>query len=1005
MEGLPNGSANVINTSAASYPSHSAVSQHSIQHHHHQSSGVTPQTLPPLQPSNPVMQQPPSYASYPPHPPRTSSTPNTPGTTNNMNNSYPPPPQQSAGRGTGYPIMSNNPYPPQPYPGASSTMLPQATTASSHPQPIAPAPSPGVRAPPVLRPMPASGVMSQGGMPSPYGQSPLMPQNSMIPEGGDQPTHVVGSQGRRGILPSAPGRPAAPAAGTSQAKNQIPQKDADGKFPCPHCTKTYLHAKHLKRHLLRHTGDRPYMCVLCRDTFSRSDILKRHFIKCSVRRGNPTGASHLSHPQAHVKKNAAAQAKAMGGEGDANHIHNGMNNMSGEGMVHPFGLIPASDGMNNIPNDQSQLSRSSSINRIDDANRDRRSMTGSVMGASTRPGSFDQTYNSGEVANINPQLANYSMPQNQNGMPMFAGSNTADWSQMFPSGSHHHPPPRNVYYPNNEKGQRQTAIKPEPNRSAERAAGNPGDAATYPTVFPTWGISSPSYSNAYEQLSSKLIRFLDPQDTNVTSYLQPGYIQHFLDGYFHFHAHFPFLHVPTFRVLDAHVSLVAAMCCIGACYSHSIPAVQTRELMTLVSSAVENSSLMFLSVSPNARFNVKFDWSSFNNRTFYLEEFQAILLVQILFTWHGSAVHREKAQRNWHLLASLARNAKLLYLLENESFCSPVHQAESGLINRPAINQFDWSCWIEQEKRIRTMYLIFMHDVTLGLYFHQMPQLDPLEIHLPLPADDAVWNATTSLSCAETLGLCGHNMATSCNPGSTHDLRRPGFRSALTGLLDHHSQMQYGSINLYGKLIIIHALLHVMRQSQLRNSVDSLDQPQTSSPVNGWSIGSGGAPTPNDSARATPVDVDVKAVGAQMEQTLLTALETFKMVWDWDIRTQLPSSVGTYQQHELSKNGIYLYWLAKHLVNHTRVKDLRMTSDQRCVRIMSMLKWVKSWVMMGGGLRREELESLGTADEGCGVGGMTLDLTTFFQPLRQMAKSPGYSTARAQGATGSTNKI
>src|SRR5436190_2139158 len=37
------------------------------------------------------------------------------------------------------------------------------------------------------------------------------------------------------------------------------------------------------------------MCSLCRDTFSRSDILKRHFQKCSIRRGNPTGLSHLTH--------------------------------------------------------------------------------------------------------------------------------------------------------------------------------------------------------------------------------------------------------------------------------------------------------------------------------------------------------------------------------------------------------------------------------------------------------------------------------------------------------------------------------------------------------------------------------------------------------------------------------------------------------------------------------------------------------------------------------------
>lgn len=61
------------------------------------------------------------------------------------------------------------------------------------------------------------------------------------------------------------------------------------------------------------TGDRPYMCVLCKDTFSRSDILKRHFQKCSIRRGNPTGATHLSHPQAHLKRSqqqAAAAAAA-----------------------------------------------------------------------------------------------------------------------------------------------------------------------------------------------------------------------------------------------------------------------------------------------------------------------------------------------------------------------------------------------------------------------------------------------------------------------------------------------------------------------------------------------------------------------------------------------------------------------------------------------------------------------------------------------------------------------
>lgn len=82
---------------------------------------------------------------------------------------------------------------------------------------------------------------------------PMHPQ--YIPTQEQEPTHVVGSQGRRGILPSVPGRPPAPASVAAvSAKSLIPQKDAEGKFPCPHCNKTYLHAKHLKRHLLRRTS-------------------------------------------------------------------------------------------------------------------------------------------------------------------------------------------------------------------------------------------------------------------------------------------------------------------------------------------------------------------------------------------------------------------------------------------------------------------------------------------------------------------------------------------------------------------------------------------------------------------------------------------------------------------------------------------------------------------------------------------------------------------------------
>lgn len=197
-------------------------------------------------------------------------------------------------------------YPPPP------SVLPPASSAQSYPQPIAPAPPRDRR--PDFNGLPSGAFSYSDG--KGWGMTPDVNGANGSPYAKEPPrTQVVGSQGRRGILPSVPGRatPVSNGVNGTAKSTTIPAKDADGKFPCPHCNKTYLHAKHLKRHLLRHTGDRPYMCVLCKDTFSRSDILKRHFQKCSIRRGNPTGATHLSHPQAHLKRSqqqAAAAAAA-----------------------------------------------------------------------------------------------------------------------------------------------------------------------------------------------------------------------------------------------------------------------------------------------------------------------------------------------------------------------------------------------------------------------------------------------------------------------------------------------------------------------------------------------------------------------------------------------------------------------------------------------------------------------------------------------------------------------
>ena len=104
-----------------------------------------------------------------------------------------------------------------------------------------------------IRPMPAGGMCDRSSVSSMprISSHPTLAQLSASQD--VEPTHVVGSQGRRGILPSANGRPVAvaDASGSKAATAGLKKDPNDGKWPCEHCNKRYLHAKHLKRHLLR----------------------------------------------------------------------------------------------------------------------------------------------------------------------------------------------------------------------------------------------------------------------------------------------------------------------------------------------------------------------------------------------------------------------------------------------------------------------------------------------------------------------------------------------------------------------------------------------------------------------------------------------------------------------------------------------------------------------------------------------------------------------------------
>lgn len=222
-----------------------------------------PHTLPPLQPHHSQSPAPHQYMAQQPYRADLSRYPPTSAHEVYATSAGPIAPHTTVGSMPPSFLAHANPQAQMPhgYPSPHG-MMPASTSAQSYPQPIAPAPPRDRR--PDFAGMPSGAFSYPDGKTAAWVTPDTVAAaaaNGAAPfVGKDGPraaAPMVGAQGRRGILPSVPGRAGGPAATNGTGTNgtakstTIPQKDADGKFPCPHCNKTYLHAKHLKRHLLR----------------------------------------------------------------------------------------------------------------------------------------------------------------------------------------------------------------------------------------------------------------------------------------------------------------------------------------------------------------------------------------------------------------------------------------------------------------------------------------------------------------------------------------------------------------------------------------------------------------------------------------------------------------------------------------------------------------------------------------------------------------------------------
>jgi hypothetical protein len=709
---------------------------------------------------------------------------------------------------------------------------------------------------------------------------------------------------------------------------------------------------------------------------------------------------------------------------------NGMNNMNDPGM-HPYGAIP--DG--SVPDAGANMTDEQAKRLANGGGRDGRMMAGSGPGSNRA--SFEQGYGGGIASSMppgmNPSLS-YSMHHGQNGhsysqgydiagngttmqsqpvaglshlpnvrpsMPIYttnsAGQQQPGSDYMF----HQNPQPGYMAPYNSAASESQVSIKHEPPMNSSANAAFPGSYAQSPSDLiagssnSKWNIQD----DDYHELSARLIFYCFPRPNQITSrnsdirsFLSADNLKHFLNLFSAFQIHFPFIHMPTFRIANIYDGLLLSLICIGAAYSDRLNQSQVRDMMDVAKNVIERNAQIYSTVSRDQNGVSGYGNGNSVGGKAELEEICAVFTMQILFTWHGTPNQREKARQQFPFIIQLARRAGLTQPTTTLPY-SALHQPNVAVEHFNAAS-FNWITWVEQEKRSRLMYLIFLMDASMPIYFNTAPLLEMFEITLPLPADDAAWEARNATECAEALGLHGDAAARTRNPSGSRRPKQPEMNSAL-GVLMHNDTINLKPLttNLYSKFILVHAL-HVqlwIAQRQTRESNQINHQMAFASrgtlSQNDWVLrgtdptGSG-APSSNNSGRGTPVENS--ALNSLTH--LMSTFEKWKKAWDEDMAVQYPPSSTAIRSLGFCRDALHFYWLTK-LPTKTQL-DWQMAPDQHLQYVLHMLKQVQAYVVSDSAIRGEELGSVNDIDKNYGVKDLTLDMTQFFKLVGSQDNSP-----------------
>lgn len=236
---------------------------------------------------------------------------------------------------------------------------------------------------------------------------------------------------------------------------------------------------------------------------------------------------------------------------------------------------------------------------------------------------------------------------------------------------------------------------------------------------------------------------LDPGFKLPSRHALTRYITSFFEG---FHSHMPFIHCPTWHILDYSLELILGIAAIGAQYSFE------HRMSERLFFAGKSILMERLSREVVDRFGHRTSSFMSLNRPIDAQRCE-----QLGDTWHWSPVETVRALialmafATWEPKASLVQEAFALQeLLTHVLRDVGLDDVDEALPRSPDHNSngsspdMHWRTWVEQESCRRSKLIAFSFLHTHSLAYDVYPVLRSNEVNLRLPCSTKEWKASTA---------------------------------------------------------------------------------------------------------------------------------------------------------------------------------------------------------------------------------------------------------------------